>query len=82
MLTRPTQAALVDTPLQRGAAWRRELKNRFNGFSHRVETVEPVSIFLGTINTPLKRGVNEKWHRQGFSMSEISGLGARNGEIG
>ena len=51
---------LINTPLQRGgprAAW---LGNRFNGFSHRAETVETVPHSALTTITPLKRGVNER----------------------
>jgi multidrug efflux system outer membrane protein len=41
-------------------AWRRDPRNRFNGFSH-VETVETVSPSLQTPDDSGKRGVNEKW---------------------
>jgi len=50
---------LINTPLQRGGEQRWNLKNRFNGFSRRVETVETVLNSLRSANTPLKRGVNE-----------------------
>jgi len=54
--------ALSNTPLQRGAGWRRTLGNHFNGFHHPVETVETVSVPLWTVHTRLKRGVNERRH--------------------
>jgi hypothetical protein len=53
------RAILINTPLQRGAWWHRELINRFNGFSHAAETVETVDDASRTAITPLKRGVNE-----------------------
>jgi len=57
----PTPPAnLINTPLQRGGRGTGELGNRFNGFSHSVETVKTVSTSCRSIITPLKRGVNGK----------------------
>ncbi|MCX6902409.1 MAG: hypothetical protein NTW03_02785, partial [Verrucomicrobia bacterium] len=50
---------LINTPLQRGAPGCNLHVNRFNGFSHGVETVETVEDPDASANTPLKRGVNE-----------------------
>jgi hypothetical protein len=35
-----TRGALINTPLQRGVTCRQDLRNRFNGFSRAVKTVE------------------------------------------
>jgi len=51
--------ALINTPLQRGASGCNLRVNRFNGFSHSVETVKTVENPVASANTPLKRGVNE-----------------------
>ena len=51
--------ALINTPLQRGAPGCNLHINRFNGFSHGVETVETVENPGTSASTPLKRGVNE-----------------------
>ena len=53
------QSGLIHTPLQRGACEPGKVGNRFNGFSHLLQTVESVSVSSPTPNTPLKRGVNE-----------------------
>jgi 6-phosphogluconolactonase len=73
---RSTPGALINTPLQRGATRWQDLRNRFNGFSRAVRTVETVSDALRTPNTPLKQGVNEKWWLRSFSRYEISDLRA------
>ena len=53
------QPAFINTPLQRCAGGCILRANRFNGFSHWVETVETVEHPGTSANTPLKRGVNE-----------------------
>jgi len=64
------RSVLINTPLQRGVAWWRELGNRFNGFLHTPETVETVSAHLPTLDTPLKRGVNARGqHLHGYETS-------------
>ena len=71
-LTGRMPAALINTPLRRGVDWRRDLKNRFNGFMHDVKTVETVSVSIQTPPTPLKQGVNKKWPsliRQAFGFA-------------
>jgi ribose transport system substrate-binding protein len=69
-----TQAPLINTPLQRGVAWWRDPRNRFNGFSHLAETVETVPITHRIANTPLKRGVNERGGSWRLGWYEISRL--------
>jgi len=59
MMNWTKQPALINTPLQRGARGATIRMNRFNGFSHGVETVETVEDPGASANTPLKRGVNE-----------------------
>lgn len=70
-----TLGALINTPLARGAARWQGLRNRFNGFSHAVETVETVSEALRPANTPPKQPVNETCRPWSFSQYETSGLG-------
>jgi hypothetical protein len=53
------EASLINTLLQRGAAATNGCQNRFNGFSHRTETVETVFVHRCAPNTLLKQGVNE-----------------------
>ena len=59
--TGATQSPLINTPLQRGGDRQQDRRNRFNGFSHPLETVETVPAFAQMPNTPLKRLVDEKW---------------------
>ena len=70
----PVTATLINTPLQRGARRGRSLRNRFNGFSQSVETVETVSVPHRTARTPLKRGVNESQQQRRLRCCEKSGL--------
>jgi hypothetical protein len=56
-----TQPALINTLLQRGVGGKRDLRNRFNGFSRAVETVETVSVSSQASHTPLNQGVNERY---------------------
>ena len=44
---RRRREALINTPLQRGVVWRRDLRNRFNGFSRVQETVETRILHCG-----------------------------------
>jgi hypothetical protein len=65
-----TAGALINTLLQRGVTCWQVLRNRFNGFSRVVKTVETVSGAFRPPNTPLKQGVNEKWRPWSFSWYE------------
>ena len=53
-------SVLINTPLQRGAVTKDSSVNRLNGLHPARETVETVSRFLCTCDTPLKPGVNER----------------------
>jgi hypothetical protein len=55
-------AVLINTSLQRGVTAANRMGNRFNGFFDRRKTAEAVAVFVETINTSLKRGVNERGH--------------------
>src|SRR5579862_8528419 len=70
---RSTPGALINTPLQRGVTCWQDLRNRFNGFSRAMKTVETGSDALRTPNTLLKQGVNEKWPPWSIRRYEISG---------
>jgi hypothetical protein len=60
----------INTLLEQGVAKRTRTNNRFNGL-HRVwKTVKTVWDHAEAINTPLKRGVNEK----------RTSVGGKNGE--
>lgn len=72
-----TPGALIKTPLQRGVWGRQVLRNRFNGFSHAVETVETVSQASRTSLTPLKRCVNRIRQRRRYGWYNVTGLGLR-----
>jgi type II secretory pathway pseudopilin PulG len=54
-----TASCLINTPLQRGEQTPEIARNRFNGFFG-AKTVKTVMDTRGTINTSLKRGVNER----------------------
>jgi len=71
---RKRPGALINTLLQRGVTCWQVLRNRFNGFSRGVKTVETVSDPLRPPNTPLKRGVNEKRRSWSFSWYEAPHL--------
>ena len=66
-------AALITTSLQRGERRREGIENRFNGFSHGVETVETVSRRASSKTTSLKRGVIERPLRQVQTPRDIYG---------
>jgi len=68
------RAALINTPLQRGVRCQPDHRNRFNGFSRHVQTVETVWDGSRISNTPLKRGVNETERRRRLRCYETFGL--------
>ena len=54
------QSHRINTLLQRGDSWQRQTSNRFNGFLQGSETVRTVTLSAHRLDTPLKRGVNER----------------------
>src|SRR5262249_39796522 len=52
---------LINTSLQRGDSGGQEARNCFSSLVALAETVETVSGQPSACNTPLKRGVNERW---------------------
>jgi hypothetical protein len=65
-----TSLLLINTPLQRGEALRRQAKNRFNGLPQDNETVQTVSTRSFAVDTPLKQGVNESAFRGGLKFQK------------
>ena len=72
--TADSEAALINTPLQRGERHQAGVSNRINGFSHFAKTVKTVLHLSWTTLTPLKRGVNERLLSQAQRQYEVFGL--------
>src|SRR6266536_658224 len=53
---------------------RQDVKNRFNGFPHTIETVETVPNGSDSLTTQLKQGVNERDFTLWVNLSEMSAL--------